>query len=260
MGNSPREILMTFAQAVLQGKKATLATVVRSPGQPPVGTRMMVTDEEVLGSLGNASLEEAVKRDCLEAMVEGSHREVSYGTGEKATESVVLFLEVASLRPSLLIAGAGHIGQALANLAKLVGLRVAVLDDRPDFASQERFPEADEVLAGDFVTTLASYPITEATYIVLVTRGHRHDEACLRQVLLSPAAYIGMIGSRRRVTTVLRHLAEEGLPVDRLQRVYSPIGLDIGAEAPEEIALSILAEIIMVRRGGTGRPLALWSR
>ena len=125
--------------------------------------------------------------------------------------------------------------------------------------SENKKNKADEVIAADFVETLGDYPITDTAYVVLVTRGHRYDEQTLRQVLNSSAAYIGMIGSRRRVATVLRHLAEEGCPQERLRQVYSPIGLDIGAETPEEIALSIMAEIVKVRRGGQGRSLAIRS-
>jgi len=170
---------------------------------------------------------------------------------------VELFIEVAVPSPSLLIIGAGHIGQSLSRMGKLVGFRVVVLDDRPDFANVERFPEADEVIAADFAETLRDYPITDTTYVVVATRGHRYDEQSLRQVINSSAAYIGMIGSRRRVATVLRHLAEEGYPPERLRQVYSPIGLDIGGETPEEIALSIMAEIVQVRRGGRGQSLAI---
>jgi xanthine dehydrogenase accessory factor len=135
------------------------------------------------------------------------------------------------------------------------GFHVTVLDDREDYANAERFPMADHVICGDFATELDHMDIDGTTYIVLVTRGHKQDELGLRHVVGSRAGYVGMIGSRRRVAAVLQHLREEGVPEEQLARVHAPIGLDIGAETPEEIAVSIIAEIIAVRRGGSGGPM-----
>jgi len=168
-----------------------------------------------------------------------------------------LFVEVQHRPPTLLIVGAGHIALPLAQLGKLCDFDVAVLDDRASFANHERFPTADRVIAAPFEAALREFPLDEDTYIVLVTRGHQHDVASLLVVLERPAAYIGMIGSRRRVRAVFQLLEEEkGIPAARLARVHSPIGLDIGSETPAEIALSIMAEIIKVRRGGTGLSLS----
>jgi xanthine dehydrogenase accessory factor len=130
-----------------------------------------------------------------------------------------------------------------------------VMDDREMYANAERFPMADYVAAGDFTQLLADFPIGRNTYVVMVSRGHKQDETALRAVVTRGAGYVGMIGSKRRVSTVLRHLAEEGYPLEALERVYTPIGFDIGAETPEEIAVSIIAEIIAVRRNGSGRPM-----
>ena len=135
-------------------------------------------------------------------------------------------------------------------------MSVAVLDDREDYANPQRFPFADTVICGDFAEELARFPITSNTYIVLVSRGHIVDELSLKHVVERGAAYVGMIGSKRRTRTVLEHLREEGVAADALARVFTPIGLDIGAETPEEIALSLLAEMVLVRRGGSGRPLS----
>jgi len=252
--------MQAFAESVLKEEKAALATVVKSEGWPLLEAKMLVTAQgQTLSTLGDASLEAQVTRECLAAIENGQHKTVQLTLEENPQASVELFIEVAVPRPSLLIVGAGHVGQSLAQTGKLVGFQVVVLDDRPDFANVERFPEADEIIVADFIETLRDYPITDANYIVLVTRGHRYDEQSLREILNSSAAYIGMIGSRRRVATVLRHLAEEGYPPERLQQIYSPIGLDIGAETPEEIALSIMAEIVKVRRGGRGQSLAIGS-
>jgi xanthine dehydrogenase accessory factor len=167
-----------------------------------------------------------------------------------------VFVEVLDRPPTLLIAGAGHIALPLCRIGKLLAFRVVVLDDRAGFANRRRFPEADEVLAEPFVQALRRLPIDASTHIVLVTRGHQHDVDCLLSVLDSPAAYLGMIGSRRRVTGVFSMLAGQGIPEEKLRRVHSPIGLDIGAETPEEIALAIAAEIVKVRRGGGGGSLS----
>jgi xanthine dehydrogenase accessory factor len=153
------------------------------------------------------------------------------------------------------IVGAGHIALPLARIAKLADYEVVVLDDRAEYASAERFPDVDSLLIGPYASTLATVPIDPYTCIVLVTRGHVHDQASLETVIESPAAYIGMIGSKRRVRTVLRHLGEKGVDSELLARIHAPIGLDIGARTPAEIAVAIMAEIIQSVRGGTGRPL-----
>jgi xanthine dehydrogenase accessory factor len=156
---------------------------------------------------------------------------------------------------TLLICGGGHIGLSLATIGAHVGFSVAVMDDREMYANPERFPMADKVQAGAFEVMLRDFPITSTTYVVMVSRGHKQDETALRSVLGRGARYVGMIGSKRRVATVLRHMAEQGVPIDELERVYTPIGFDLGAETPEEIAVSIVAELIAVRRGGSGRPM-----
>jgi len=153
--------------------------------------------------------------------------------------------------------GAGHLAVPLVKFAKILGFHVTVMDDRVVYANRERFPEADEVLVGDMAGTLRGLEITPQTYIVLITRGHQFDEPCLREVIHSPAKYIGMIGSRRRIKACfIRFRDEDGIPEELLKRVYAPIGLDIGSESPEEIALSIVAEMVKVRRGGSAQSLA----
>ncbi|MDA0815122.1 MAG: XdhC/CoxI family protein [Chloroflexi bacterium] len=152
----------------------------------------------------------------------------------------------------IVIVGGGHVGFALATAAELTGFSVVVIDDREEFANRERFPMADQVIAEDASEAIPRLGLDANTYVVLVSRGHRQDEEALRASVGRGAAYVGMIGSARRTGTVLRHLAEEGIAPAALDAVSTPIGLDIEAETPEEIAISILAEIIMVRRGGQG--------
>ncbi len=171
------------------------------------------------------------------------------------------FIDVHRARPTIVIAGAGHIAVPLAQMAKMLDFRVIVIDDRPSFVNPERFPTADRLICDHFEQALRDLPIDPDTYIVIITRGHQHDVTCLRAVLGSPAAYIGMIGSRRRVRGVFELLEqEEGVPRDLLDRVHAPIGLDIGAKTPAEIALSILAEVVKVYRGGQAASLSQYVR
>jgi len=229
------------------------------------GTKLLLRpDGSRLGSLGGGAFEDAVVEDGLAALNRTPRETVQalyYRTeGERVhrlevkedADAYEVMIEVVEAPVTLLIVGGGHIGLSLATIGAHVGFSIAVLDDRTLYANAERFPMADKVMSGDFHEHLGSFPIGSGTYIVLVSRGHKQDETALREVVTRGAAYVGMIGSKRRVSTVLRHLAEEGYPVDALERVYTPVGFDIGAETPEEIAVAIMAEIIGVRRGGKG--------
>jgi xanthine dehydrogenase accessory factor len=162
-----------------------------------------------------------------------------------------VFVEVQRRAPELLIVGGGHIAMPLAQMASLCDFAVTVLDDRPAFANRERFPTARQVMAAPLRETVRDMPMDQDTFIVLVTRGHSHDVECLLEVLDRPVAYIGMIGSQRRVDAVFRLLEEEqGIPPEEFDRVYAPIGIAIGARTPAEIAVCIMAEMINVLRGG----------
>jgi len=233
-----------------QGKPVALVTALQGELSQP-GRKLLITPgEEPIGSLGSPSLDEWGKEQAERGLKEGNTRVVTY---EGAAE---LLLEVHKPSPTLLIAGAGHIALPLAQMGALLDFRVVVIDDRPTFANPERFPQADQVIAGGFEQTLRDFPIDRETSIVIITRGHAHDMECLRQVLDSSAAYIGMIGSRRRVKGVFKLLKEEGYSKESIARVQAPIGLEIGAQTPAEIALAIMGEIIRMRRGGSGRSLS----
>lgn len=168
------------------------------------------------------------------------------GEGEK--KNIELLCEPAFWTPQLLVLGGGHISKPLVKMASTLGYGTTVVDDRPDFANTTRFPDADRVVCQDFNSFMKNVDIDPSTFVVIVTRGHKHDLACLRDAIGQPAAYIGMIGSRKKVSEVFLHLESEGIPTSRLQGVHAPIGLKIGSETPEEIALSILAEIVSVWR------------
>jgi xanthine dehydrogenase accessory factor len=163
-----------------------------------------------------------------------------------------MYIEEIGPPPKLVIAGAGHVGQALGELAAKLDFDVTVIDDRADYASQQRFPTAKNRIVGDIERELRNFPIDAGTYIVIVTRGHRHDGQALHAVIDSPAKYIGLIGSKSKIKLICDDLVSKGVPVEKLLRVHAPIGLNIGAVSVPEIAVSIAAELIAVRRGREG--------
>ncbi|MBI5447037.1 MAG: XdhC family protein, partial [Deltaproteobacteria bacterium] len=200
--------------------------------------------------LSGSELLEELRATALEGLSRRKRRTVEVRPG------LTVFFDVLSAEAKLLVCGAGHIALSLARFARELGFSVTVLDDRPDFAHPSRFPGC-EVVAEDFVTALRALPLGPGTYVVVITRGHEHDTECLLEVLRKETAYVGLIGSRRRVRFVLELLGREGIAPERLDAIFSPIGLPIGAESPEEIALSIAAELVSVRRRGAAETQAL---
>jgi xanthine dehydrogenase accessory factor len=237
------------------GEPVALVTVVSAPDQGAVGKRLVVTADSLQGTLGPAELDEravASARECL-AEDERGIREIEAPDG-----AWQLYIESQSALPELLIVGAGHIARPLHRIGAMLGFRVTVADDRPEFADEKWFPEAERVRLLDFSDPFKELDVGPASYIVLVTRGHKYDYDCIHQLLKMDArpAYLGMIGSRRRVRATLEALVADGIDPQRLTDVHAPIGLDIGAETPEEIALAIAAEIVALRRGGSGEKLS----
>lgn len=167
---------------------------------------------------------------------------------------IELYIEIRRPVRELVVVGAGHIAQPMAHIGALLGYRVIVLDDRPDFATRERFPEADRLIRADFSDPFADVVLHDRSYLLLVTRGHKYDYECLIRALRADPtpAYIGMIGSRRRVRATYVQLLDEGIPRSLVDRIHAPVGLDIGAETPEEIAVAVAAELILLDRGGSG--------
>lgn len=265
MSDVRAQVAQEVVLAAQGGPPVAVATVIRAPegAHPAVGEKLLVrADGSRLESLGGGALDEAVAADAHAALTRLPRRQVESvvyradGTRlhrlEAGPDEFQVMIEVTERPATLLIVGGGHVGHSIATIGAQVGFSVAVLDDREAFANPERFPMADRVICGDFVEELRRFPIDDATSIVLVSRGHKQNELSLREVVTSGAAYVGMIGSLRRVGTVLAHLAREGYAREALARVHTPIGLDIGAETPEEIAVSVVAEIIAVRRAGSG--------
>lgn len=241
--------------AAMSGASSASLLGVAGPG---VGRRLLLVvgaagDETVHGSLGASALDAEALEVARAAVADPRHTD---GT-RVLPGDVEVYVEVRRPVQDLIIVGAGHIALPMARTGADLGFRVWVLDDRPDFATRERFPDAFKVIRADFSDPFKGVPLHAGTHILLVTRGHKYDYDCLVRVLhTDPApAYIGMIGSRRRVRATFVQLMEDGIPRDRLDVIRAPVGLDIGAETPEEIAVAVAAELVLVRRGGTGTPL-----
>ncbi len=249
-GLASRRVAEILAQATEHREAVALATLVVTPDPVgyPIGIRAAVwsTREEGVGRLPGGSL---VLERASQAIAENRSRRITVPVEGRAGEAAI-FLEVLAPPEELVIVGAGHIAVPLAKMAKVLDLEVTVIDDRSAFANPTRFPEADRIIAADIEKTIADLRVGPNTYLVLVTRGHTLDQAVLMEVIHKPAAYIGMIGSQRRVRAVFDHLRRMGVPEEHIQRVYAPIGLPIGAETPAEIATSILGEVVAVRRKG----------
>jgi xanthine dehydrogenase accessory factor len=259
------ELLIQTAEA---GGTAAAATLVGGPPTARTGARLVRVrvrhggSEERRGTLGSDALDRAALACLGEAIDDPRARDGIRAVqieeaGSATTETYEFYLELRRPIRELVVVGAGHIAQPMAHLGALLGYRVTVLDDRPDFATRERFPDAHRLVRANFSDPFADVALHERSFILLVTRGHKYDYECLvRALRADPApAYIGMIGSRRRVRATYVQLLEEGFGHDDLVRIHAPVGLDIGAETPEEIAVAVAAQLVLLDRGGTGSAL-----
>ena len=255
------EILKEALRRIDKGETVALVIVVEAKGSTPrgIGAKMLVNkDGLIAGTIGGGITEARVIEEAKHALKERKEKLLTYHlTKEEAAREegaicggdMKVFIDVLQPKEEVLIFGAGHIAVCVSRLAKMVGFKVTVIDDRKEFANQDKFPEADEIIAEDTEKALNHLETTPSTYIIIVTRGHLKDEEVLGPVIRTNAAYIGMIGSRKKNATVFQHLEEQGVSTQELKKVHAPIGIDIGAQIPEEIAVSIIAEIIQVRRG-----------
>ena len=269
---NPAEIARALLTSAREGPAVASCTVMGATAgvEVSLGAKMLVYAERELGGIGGGALESAVAEFARSAIPKHLVQtcaftpEGEFVEGRRAIEAaeaiVEVLVEVVEPAATLLVVGGGHVGLAVGQLGAMLGMEVAIIDDREDYANEDRFPYEANVICGDFGEELERFPITANTFIVLVSRGHKVDELALRSVAERGAGYVGMIGSKRRTRTVLQHLAEEGLDREALDRVFTPIGLDIGAETPEEIAVSVLGEIILVRRGGGAQPMSEHGR
>jgi xanthine dehydrogenase accessory factor len=259
-----RLIIEAVERILRENSLAALATIIRAPDG--MGAKILITESGVrTGSLNDIQLDEAVARYAttfLASRAETKTISAAELSPELPAESnALLMFERIEPEPRLVICGAGHVGAQLARLARMVGYRTTLIDDRADFVTRERFPDAGiELVAASTWTEALRREVWGNVYVAIVTRGHNEDEECMRAVLAARPRYIGMIGSRRRTNIVLEHLREQGASEEDLREVRAPIGLDIGAVSPEEVALAILAEIVAERRGGTSKPLSSWRR
>jgi xanthine dehydrogenase accessory factor len=265
------KVMKTAIDALSRGETFALTTVVRVRGSVPrhTGAKMLVwKDGRTKGTIGGATLEQKVIADAMDALKDGKPRYETYLFSTRPEDKqksvglcggeVDIYIDIIRPDPTLMIIGAGHIAIPLARMGALLDMRIVVVDDRPDYANKERFPEADEIFllqydeqAEELSTIQAS--IDPSTYVVVATWGY--DQPALAQILKRDPAYVALVASPVKARTIFEGLRDEGIPDEKLAEVRTPAGLDIGAETPAEIALSILAEILAFSRSRTGRPL-----
>jgi xanthine dehydrogenase accessory factor len=242
------------------GQKCALATIVQVRGSIPSyeSAKLLVREDgSMAGTIGGGCVEAEVWNAAREVIETEKPKHLTFNLGQDAAYDnglicggqLDVFVEVVVPQPQAFIFGAGHISKSLSKVLTLAGFGTTIIDDREAFASRERFPEADEVLAGDYEEIFPKLPVHEGSYLVIVTRGHRDDMRVLKWAAGTNARYIAMIGSKRKVLNVVRELENEGIPRASLERIFAPMGLEIGAISPEEISISVAAEMIAVRRG-----------
>lgn len=254
------EVFSAVAAALARGERAALVTIVRANGSTPqrVGAKMLVyKDGRTVGTIGGGCYENDAAQKARGAIDRGTPELVRYDLNDDLAQETGLicggqmdvFIEPVVSAPKVFVFGAGHVGYQVARLASLVGFQVHIVDDREKFVNAERFPEPVSFAVEHIPTWIAGHPLPPDAYCVIVTRGHRDDLEALRGVVQQPLKYLGLIGSRAKVARLFEALGEEGVESGNLRRVHAPIGLDIGAVTPEEIAVAIVAELIAVRYG-----------
>jgi len=256
------EIYQKILDALSAGEPVAICTVIRHRGSVPrrTGSKMLVyKDAGVYGSVGGGELESLVLEAAQAALQDGKTRNLNYNMSDPSRGdpgvcggSLEVYVEPVQPEPTIVVVGGGHVGRAVVSLAGWLGYRVVLSDDRAEFCSPEAVPGAGEYICCPLSELAERLKITPFTYLILTTRNVGVDVEGLPELLDRPAAYIGVIGSRRRWQTAREKLLEMGVPAEKLDEVVSPMGLELNAETPEEIALSILAEIVMLRRGGDG--------
>ena len=250
------------------GQKCALATIVGVRGSIPsyqTAKLLVREDGSMAGTVGGGCVEAEVWNAAREVIETEQPKHLTFNLGQDAAYDnglicggqLDIFVEPIVPQPRAYIFGAGHISKSLAQIAGLAGFATVVVDDRETFANRERFPDADEVFAGAYEDLFPRLGVTASSYLVIVTRGHRDDMRVLRWAVGTPARYIAMIGSKRKVIAVIKELEKEGIPRESFERLHAPMGLEIGAVTPEEIAVSVVAEMVAVRRGADSNWRAL---
>ena len=239
------------------GTPVALASLIKPSDQSEtkVGEKMFIRQGGYTeGTLGNSEIDQEASAKAETLMVHGKNEFVTNDTGAE------YFIEAYTTPPQIVLCGGGHVSNAIYSVAKNLGFRVYITDDREEFANEERFPDIDGVVALKPEDALPNLPINPNTFIVVATRGHRYDNVALEAAAKTPAKYVGLMGSKRKTIMIYEDLIRSGLALDRIKEIRSPIGLDIHARTPDEIAVSIMAEILMFRLGGTGLPMKLSER
>ena len=266
------EVLPAAAAALERGEPAALVTIVRSAGSTPqrTGAKMLVfADGRTVGTIGGGCYENDALGKAREAIASGKPSLVKYDLNDDFVQEsglicggqMEVYIDPIAPAPALYVIGAGHVGWNLARMASDVGFRIHVLDDREKFANAERFPFAETIEVDDIGVWLHHADLPSSAYVVVVTRGHTHDFEAIRALAARDLRYLGLIGSRAKVARIFDALEAEGMPLECLQRVHAPIGLDIGAITPAEIAVSILAELIAIRHGSDVTAVSMqWQR
>jgi xanthine dehydrogenase accessory factor len=255
-----QEVFSAVTDALDRGEPAALVTIVSTTGSTPqrVGAKMLVfADGRIVGTIGGGCYENDAFWKARDAITNRKPQLVHYEldddfaqeTGLVCGGQMDVYIEPIEPSPELYVIGAGHVGFHLARLANEVGFRVHVVDDREKFANRDRFPNAVEIVVEDIPAWIARASLSAHAYAVIVTRGHTNDLEALRALAPRELRYLGLIGSRAKVARIYEQLAEDKLPAETLKHVHAPIGLDIGAVTPQEIAVSILAELIAVKHG-----------
>ena len=257
------EVFRALTEALGRGEATALVTIIRAQGSTPqrVGAKMLVfADGRTVGTIGGGCYENDAfwkARDAIETRrPQVARYELSDDFAEESGlicgGQMEVYIDPVEPAPQLYLIGAGHVGYHLARIARTVGFRIHVVDDREKFANAERFPDADEIVVDSIPDWLHRATLPPHAYAVVVTRGHRHDLDALRALAARDLRYIGLIGSKAKIARIYDALRAESMPAECLRRVYAPIGLDIGAVTPQEIAVSILGELIAVKYGKTG--------
>jgi xanthine dehydrogenase accessory factor len=254
-----------IARLRAEGEKGAIATVISSriPAALKEKSKLVLrTDGTMFGGIGDGGFiedcvrqkaEEVMREDYLTVLQFEISEDEAQRWGLEAGDTLDVFVEPIIAIPTLYLFGGGHVSLQIARIAKMVGFKIVVIDDRPAFANKDRFPMADETRVEDLYTVFERLKIDDQSYIVAVTRGHQHDEPVIEQAIRTEARYIGMIGSKRKISRMWKKLIERGADKARLAQVHAPIGLEIGADTPEEIAVSIVAQLIQSRRGRKDR-------
>ena len=260
-----QEVFAALAEALERGEEVALVTIVSSTGSTPqrVGAKMLVyADGRTVGTIGGGCYEndafwkarEAIKSRRPVTVQFELNDDFAQETGLVCGGQMDVFIEPVEASPEVYVFGAGHVGYWVVKLAHDVGFRVHVIDDREKFANSERFGSEIDVIVDDIPTWLDQHSLPATAYAVVVTRGHRHDLDTMRGLLRSPVRYLGLIGSKAKVKRIFDMLRDEGVAPDTLRPVHAPIGLDIGAITPQEIGVSIVAELIAVKHGKLSEP------